>query len=77
MFETEYVIQTSKQIFDVRYIKTLDIKSFSAINCSCKDEGKSGEIFEQEYEELIKEIEMYKYHLDEGKKIPRLSCAYC
>ena len=38
------------------------------MNCSCEDEVKSGEIFGEEYGELIKEIEMYKYHLDEGQK---------
>ena len=77
MFETDQVIQTSKQIFDVWYLWTLDIKPFPVMNCSCEDEVKSWEIFGEEYGKLIKGIKMYKYHSDKGQKIPLLSCEYC
>ena len=47
------------------------------MNCSCEGEVKSGEIFGEEYGELIKGIKTYKCHLDKGQKIPFLSCEYC
>ena len=37
--------------------------------CSCRDKVKRTEIFTKEYGDLINEIEMYKHHLDKGRKI--------
>ena len=45
------------------------MKSFSCMNCWCKDKVKPRDIFTDKYEDFINEIKMYKHYLDEGENI--------